>query len=79
MPYTPGYMHNDGCHIISLSKYCAWLGEQAEALGVMVFPGFAGTEVLYEADGDRSSASEPGTKVSTKTATKGPILNPVST
>jgi electron-transferring-flavoprotein dehydrogenase len=50
VPYTPSYMHNSGCHIISLSKYCLWLGEMAEELGVMVFPGFAGTEVLYDAD-----------------------------
>jgi electron-transferring-flavoprotein dehydrogenase len=60
VPYTPGYMHNDGCHIISLSKYCAWLGEQAEALGVMVFPGFAGTEILY--DGDRVIGIRTGDK-----------------
>ena len=60
VPYTPGYMHNDGCHIVSLAKYCAWLGEQAEALGVMVFPGFAGTEVLY--DGDRVIGIRTGDK-----------------
>jgi electron-transferring-flavoprotein dehydrogenase len=30
MPYLPGYMHNDGCHLISLSNFCAWLGEMAE-------------------------------------------------
>ena len=62
VPYTPGYMHNDGCHIISLSKYCAWLGEQAEALGVMVFPGFAGTGVLYEDGGDRVIGIRTGDK-----------------
>jgi len=41
LPYTPPYMHNDGCHIISLSKFCGWLGEKAEELGIMVFPGFS--------------------------------------
>ena len=34
LPYTPSYMHNSGCYIISLSKYCTWLGEMAEELGV---------------------------------------------
>ena len=50
LPYTPPYMHNDGCHIISLSKFCGWLGEQAEEMGVMVFPGFSAVEVLYDDD-----------------------------
>ncbi len=62
VPYTPSYMHNRGCHIISLSKYCSWLGEVAEALGVMVFPGFAGTEVLYEPDSDRVIGIRTGDK-----------------
>jgi electron-transferring-flavoprotein dehydrogenase len=62
VPYTPSYMHNSGCHIISLSKYCSWLGEVAEALGVMVFPGFAGTEVLYEPDGERIIGIRTGDK-----------------
>jgi electron-transferring-flavoprotein dehydrogenase len=51
VPFTPGYMHNAGCHIISLSKFTRWLGGIAEELGVMVFPGFSGTEVLYAKDG----------------------------
>jgi len=62
IPYTPAYMHNSGCHIISLSKYCVWLGELAEELGVMVFLGFAGTEVLYEPDGDRVIGIRTGDK-----------------
>jgi electron-transferring-flavoprotein dehydrogenase len=62
IPYTPSYMHNNGCHIISLSKYCVWLGEMAEELGVMVFPGFAGTEVLYEPDSDRVIGIRTGDK-----------------
>ena len=74
VPYTPGYMHNDGCHIISLSKYCAWLGEQAEALGVMVFPGFAGTEVLY--DGDRVIGIRTGDKGIDKDGNKRPNFEP---
>ena len=74
VPYTPGYMHNDGCHIISLSKYCAWLGEQAEALGVMVFPGFAGTEILY--DGDRVIGIRTGDKGIDKDGNKRPNFEP---
>ena len=54
--YTPGWMmprpmHNDGNYIISLGQLCQWLGEQAEALGVNIFPGFAASEVLYDDDG----------------------------
>jgi electron-transferring-flavoprotein dehydrogenase len=74
VPYTPGYMHNDGCHIVSLSKYCAWLGEQAEALGVMVFPGFSGTEILY--DGDRVIGIRTGDKGIDKDGNKRPNFEP---
>ncbi|RTZ95946.1 MAG: electron transfer flavoprotein-ubiquinone oxidoreductase [Deltaproteobacteria bacterium] len=51
MPYTPPYMHNAGCHVISLSRFCRWLAEIAEEMGVMIFPGFAGGEILYGEDG----------------------------
>ena len=51
MPMTPRYMHNTGCYIISLSRFCAWMGEKAEALGINLFPGFAANEVLYGGDG----------------------------
>jgi electron-transferring-flavoprotein dehydrogenase len=62
VPFTPSYMHNDGCHIISLSKFCVWLGEMAEEMGVNVFPGFAGTEVLYESGGNRIIGVRTGDK-----------------
>ena len=42
---------NDGNYIISLAELCRWLGEQASELGVEIYPGFAGSEVLYTADG----------------------------
>ena len=42
---------NDGNYIISLAELCRWLGEQASELGVELYPGFAGSEVLYTADG----------------------------
>jgi electron-transferring-flavoprotein dehydrogenase len=48
---TPPQMHNDGNYIISLGNLCRWLAEQAEGLGVEVFPGFAAAEVLYNEDG----------------------------
>jgi electron-transferring-flavoprotein dehydrogenase len=44
-------MHNDGCYVISLGAVTKWLGEQAEALGVEIFPGFAAAELLYSDDG----------------------------
>lgn len=48
---TPKTMHNDGNYIISLGNLTRWLGEQAESLGVEVFPGFAAAEILYHDDG----------------------------
>ncbi|MFK8053215.1 MAG: electron transfer flavoprotein-ubiquinone oxidoreductase [Woeseiaceae bacterium] len=50
-PFVPHTMHNDGNYIISLGKLCHWLSEQAEALGVNLFPGFAASEVLYDGEG----------------------------
>jgi electron-transferring-flavoprotein dehydrogenase len=49
--FVPHPMHNEGNFIISLGRLCQWLGEQAEALGVNVFPGFAASEVLYDSEG----------------------------
>jgi len=48
---TPPQMNNEGNYIISLGNLCRWLGEQAESLGVEIFPGFAAAEVLYDASG----------------------------
>ena len=48
---TPPQMRNHGNFVISLGNLCRWLGEQAEALGVEIYPGFAAAEVLY--DGER--------------------------
>lgn len=47
----PPQMHNKGNYIISLGNLARWLAEQAEALGVEIFPGFAASEVLYNDDG----------------------------
>ncbi|HWK46830.1 MAG TPA: electron transfer flavoprotein-ubiquinone oxidoreductase [Stellaceae bacterium] len=48
---TPPQMNNHGNYIISLGNFCRWLAEQAEALGVEIYPGFAAAEVLYDEAG----------------------------
>jgi electron-transferring-flavoprotein dehydrogenase len=48
---TPPQMHNEGNYIVSLGNLCRWLAEQAEELGVNIFPGFAAAEVLYDDNG----------------------------
>lgn len=48
---VPRTMRNAGNYIISLGRLCQWLAEQAEALGVNVFPGFAAADVLYDETG----------------------------
>ncbi len=45
---TPAAMHNKGNYIGSLGNVCRWLAQQAEALGVEIYPGFAAAEVLEE-------------------------------
>ncbi len=47
----PGCFLNHGNYIVSLGNLCRWLAQQAEALGVEIYPGFAGAEVLYNEDG----------------------------
>ena len=44
----PACFRNHGNYVVSLGSFCRWLGRQAEARGVEVFPGFAATEVLYD-------------------------------
>jgi electron-transferring-flavoprotein dehydrogenase len=48
---TPPQMHNKGNYVISLGELARWLAEQAEALGVEIYPGFAAAEVLYDEAG----------------------------
>ncbi|MEO8656699.1 MAG: NAD(P)/FAD-dependent oxidoreductase, partial [Ramlibacter sp.] len=43
----PKCFHNDGCYILSLASFTRWLAQQAEGLGIEIFPGFAAAEVLY--------------------------------
>ncbi len=47
----PKCFHNHGNYVISLANVCRWLGQQAEALGVDIYPGFTAAEVLYQDDG----------------------------
>lgn len=46
--FVPKPMHNKGNYIVSLGNVCRWLGGQAEALGVDIFPGFTAAEVLFD-------------------------------
>ena len=48
---TPAFMKNHGNYIGSLANLCRWLAEQAEALGVEIYPGFAASEALFTEDG----------------------------
>src|SRR5690606_18136609 len=47
----PPLMNNHGNYIGSLANLCRWLATKAEELGVEIYPGFAGAEVLYNEDG----------------------------
>ncbi len=47
----PRNFHNEGCYVISLSNVVKWMAQQAESLGVEVFPGFAAAEILYDESG----------------------------
>ena len=48
---TPKTMHNKGNYIVSLGNLCRWLAEQAEGMGIEIFPGFAAADVHYNDDG----------------------------
>ncbi|NNJ16498.1 electron transfer flavoprotein-ubiquinone oxidoreductase [Pseudomonas putida CSV86] len=49
--FVPKTMHNQGNYIISLGNLCRWLAQQAENLGVEIYPGFAAQEVLFDENG----------------------------
>lgn len=48
---TPPSFQNEGNYIVSLGMVCRWLAEQAESLGVEIYPGFAAAEVVFHEDG----------------------------
>jgi electron-transferring-flavoprotein dehydrogenase len=71
----PDCFKNHGNYVVSLGNVCRWLGQQAEALGVEIFPGFAAAEVLFDNDavkgvatgdmgidrkGEKTAAYQPG-------------------
>ncbi|MDF1764661.1 MAG: electron transfer flavoprotein-ubiquinone oxidoreductase, partial [Oleibacter sp.] len=65
----PKSMHNDGNYIVSLGNVCRWLGEQAENLGVEIYPGFPAASLIIEDDavkgvitGDMGVAADGGEK-----------------
>src|ERR1700676_1470843 len=47
----PNIFRNEGNYVISLANVTRWLGQQAEALGVEIFPGFPAAEILHNDDG----------------------------
>jgi len=62
LPWVPKQIHNKGFHVVSQSRLTRWLGDMAEALGVNVFPGFTGKEVLYDATGQTIIGVRTGDK-----------------
>lgn len=49
--FIPATMHNEGNYVVSLGNVCRWLAEQAEGLGVEVFPGFPASQLLFNEAG----------------------------
>jgi electron-transferring-flavoprotein dehydrogenase len=68
---VPMDTHNEGNHAISLGNFCRWLGEQAESMGVNIFPGFAASEVLYNEDGSVAGVATGDMGVSVEGERKG--------
>src|SRR5258707_502352 len=81
-PFLPECFRNHGNYVVSLGNVCRWLGQQSEEMGVEIFPGFCGTEVLYDErdavkavatgdmgvgrDGQPTDAYQPGTELLAK-------------
>lgn len=61
---TPPQMRNDDNYIISLGNLVKWLSEQAEALGIEVYSGFAAAEVIYSDEGAVKGVATPETGIS---------------
>ncbi len=47
----PPMIKNHGCYIVSMGNVCRWLAEQAEGMGVEIYPGMAASQLLYHSDG----------------------------
>ena len=81
-PFIPPQMRNRGNYIVSLGNLCRWMAEQAELLGVEIYPGFPATEVLYDdsgavigvatgemgvgKNGEKTSSYQPGMELQAK-------------
>jgi electron-transferring-flavoprotein dehydrogenase len=76
MPFVPRQMHNTGFPIVSLSQVCRWLGEKAEALGINIFPGFDGKEILLADDGRTVTGVRTGDKGLDKAGKPKPNFEP---
>lgn len=76
MPMTPRHMHNAGFHVVSLSKLTRWLAGIAEEMGVNIFPGFTGKEVLYGPDGKTVAGVRTGDQGIGKEGEKKPNFEP---
>ncbi|WP_245785621.1 electron transfer flavoprotein-ubiquinone oxidoreductase [Alkalimonas amylolytica] len=78
---VPNTMHNSGNYIVSMGNVCRWLAEQAEQLGVEIFPGFPASELIIEdgvvkgiitgdmgldVDGSQKDSFEPGMELRAK-------------
>jgi electron-transferring-flavoprotein dehydrogenase len=74
----PGCFQNHGNYVVSLGNFTRWLGQQAEAAGVEIFPGFSASEILYEGEavkgvatgdmgvsrkGEKTDAYQPGVEL----------------
>jgi len=71
----PPLMSNHGCYTLSLGNLTRWLGEQAEAMGVEVYPGFAAAEVLFNDDGSVKGIAT-GDMGRTRDGQQGPNFEP---
>lgn len=72
---TPPQMNNHGNYIVSLGNVCRWLGEQAEEMGIEIYPGFAACEVLYNEDGSVKGIAT-GDMGRNKDGSEGPNFEP---
>jgi electron-transferring-flavoprotein dehydrogenase len=70
----PRLMDNHGMYIVSLGNVCRWLGQQAEALGVEIYPGFAAAEISGTTRA-QCAASRPATWASRRTARTKAIIS----
>ena len=71
----PPQMHNKGNYIVSLGNVCRWLAEQAESVGVDIYPGFACAEIIYDEDG-RVKGIATGDMGRNKDGSEGPNFEP---